>query len=204
MIDDLKINVQGLLNKEQLGYLKPLYFNSFLNNALWKVYNRYLSELRSSTRKSNWMLDGKNMADYSEHVQQCLEHYSFHSDPISSNPDGTYAFPPDLEYVEDIFVGTTRIEKLDYADFLDLQTNNYAGPSACNQFCSKVGGSLKVLPTDTGDISIHYLRRPKTPKWTFQDDDGKAMFDPTANDFQDIDAPQSSYDELVSLVLKQQ
>lgn len=197
IIDSIFQTVQALLNKEQLGYLKPMKFNLFIKNAQRKIYNKYLIDLKSNVRKMNWMLDGKDFANFSEHVRQLIEYYS--SETTLSTP---FEKPNDLEFIEDVFFGDIRIEKIHYSDFLDLQRNKYASPSECNPICSLVGVNLKVSPNTIGEVNLHYLRKPLTPKWTFEEFQGKPMFNPDATDFQDVDMPESSEDELVSLVFE--
>ena len=201
MLDSLFQTAQATLNKQQLGYMKPINFNLYVKLAVRKIYNRYLLELKSSVRKSNWMLDGKNLADYSEHTKQLLEYYSFVT-PI--NLSTNFPLPTDCEFVEDVFDSLgVRIDKTDYSDYMDLQRNIYAKPSTCNPICAKIGESLLVSPSTINAISLHYLRKPKIAKWTFQSVNGKPMFDDTANDYVDVDMPESSYDELLSLIVEQ-
>jgi hypothetical protein len=166
------------------------------------MYNKYLLELKSSVRKANWMLEGKDLANYSEHVRQLLEYYSFVA-PVAKTTN--FVLPDDVEFVEDVFDITTgkRVDKVHYSDYMDLQSNIYASPSACNPICTKVGESLLALPATVDSINLHYLRKPKIAKWTFVLSSGKPMFDDTANDFQDVDMPESSYDELLGLIILQ-
>ena len=99
-----------------------------------------------------------------------------------------------------MFFGSTRVDKIHYSDQLDLQANIYAKPSECSPVCSLVGKNLVVSPNTIGELTVHYLRKPKTPKWTFELFQGKEMFDPDKPDFQDVDMPPFAEDELVSLV----
>ncbi len=195
-IDFIYQTVQAYLNKEQLGYLKPLHFNLFIRKAQRTIYNRYLTDLKSNVRKTNWGLDGKDLANMSEHSRQLVEYFSTESEPITP----PFLLPVDLEYIEDVFTGETRVEKINYSDFKDLQRNIYAKPNECSPKGSLVGEKLRVSPDTIAEIEVHYLRQPKSPKWTFVEFQGKAMFDPDKSDFQDIDMPPSAEDELVSLV----
>lgn len=199
-IDSIYKTVQDLLNKDQLGYLKPMSYNNYLNNAIRKVYNDYLTELKSAVRKNNWHLEGKNMAKYSEHVRQLLEYFSKVTPLTTLNNFAD--LPTDLEYVEDVYtIANVRIDKVPYSVLIDLQTSIYAAPNDCSPKCSKIGEKLEIYP-DIKTIKLHYLRKPKYAKWTFQDDNGKPMFDPTANDFQDVDLPETSIDEVISLTFE--
>lgn len=200
MVDSIYQAVQARLNKEQLGYLKPHYYNPFLKNAVRKMYNKLLLDLKSNVRKMNWMLDGKDFAHLSEHIRQLVEYYSTETPSPLVPP---FILPDDLEYVEDVFFGDIRVDKIHHSDHLDLRRNIYAKPTECNPVCSKVGDRLKISPDTIGEIDLHYLRQPKTAKWTFNEFQGKPMFNPDAPDFQDVDMPPFAEDELVSLVTEQ-
>jgi len=206
LIDEIYKLVQALLNKDQLGYLSPMQYNLYLNNALRKVYNNYSTEIKTAIRKSNTHLEGKNFAKYSEKVRQLLEYYSFVR--IISANSGLAPLPVDIEWISDVFTLATetspinRIEKVPYSVLMDLQRNIYAAPNECSPKCSKIGTNLEVLPATITEFKIHYLRKFKPAKWTFEVVLNKPMFDPTANDFQEIDMPETSKDEIVSLVFE--
>jgi hypothetical protein len=197
LIDEIYKLVQAMLNKDQLGYLSPMHFNLYVNNAVRKVYNDYLTEIRTAVRKSNWHLDGKNFAKYSEHVRQLLEYYSFVTVLTASN--GLAALPGDIEWVEDVFTlpetnkPSNRIDKVSYSVLIDLDSS----PK-----CSKIGTNLEIRPDTIVEFKLHYIRKFKPAKWTFQVFSNKPMFDPTANDFQDIDMPETAKDEIVSLTFE--
>jgi len=201
MIDSIYKTVQSLLNKDQLGYLPPLKFNQFINNAQNKVFNKLMSDLKSNIRKSNWMLDGKDLADYSEHLQQLVEHLT-DEEPVNIT-NGVLELPSNLEFVENIYLRNTAtpVEKVNYSDFKLLQGSKYASPQNCSPICTKINRTLKVLPLSVTEVDLHFLRQPKTAKWTFYEDDNKPFFDPTKSDYQDVDMPYSVKDELMSLVV---
>lgn len=200
-IDDVFQTVQALLNKEQLGYLKPLNYNLFLDKAVTKVYNQMFPDHKSNVRKANWMLDGKHLADTAEHSAQLLEHFTVEDD-IDADSAGVFILPTNIEKLEDVFNVLVRIEKVSYSDFKDLQRNIYAAPSACNPICAKLGTELRVLPNTIDPITVHYVRRPEIAKWTYTEVSGRAMFNPSANDFKDIDMPLCMKDTLISLVFE--
>jgi hypothetical protein len=199
MIDSIYKTAQSILNKDQLGYFKPMDYNLFIRIAVRKYFNSLRTELKSDVRKMNWMLDGKDLANLSEHTRQLAEYFSFEA-PIAVTTN--FVLPDDVEFVEDVFTGTQRIDKVHYSDYMDLQASLYASPSSCAPICTKVGGALKVSPNTITDIELHYLRSPKIPNWTYIEFEGKAMYDPTANDFQDVDLPNDAEDKLTSMVVE--
>jgi hypothetical protein len=215
MIDSVYQTVQGILNKDQLGYLKPLWFNLFAAYAQRKEYNKYFTDLKSNVRKMNWMLDGKDFANLSEHSQQLLEYFSTEKEIQSKVKPHRIELDSSIEFLKDVFYfkpltpeeielglepKEVRVEKVSYSDFKDLKRNKYVPPTECNPYCSKLGNVLKVAPSSISKVTIHYLRKPITPKWTFIDVEGVAMFNSTASDFQDFDLPETSYDSLIDLI----
>lgn len=203
MIDELYKAVQGILNKNQLGSLKPEKFDAFTNNGVIKIYNELLIDLKSAIRKSNWHLDGKDLANKSELTQQLVEHYMDATNITKAS--GVFPFPLNVQYIapNGVNFGLKQIEKTSYAKFIALQRNIYAAPDECSPICTKVGNGLQVLPTTIGEITIGYLRKPKTSKWTYIAYQGKPVFSPTAGDFEDVDIPYIMFDKLVDIVVDQ-
>ena len=113
MLDRLFQTAQAMLNKEQMVYLRPHYFNLFVNNALNKSFRKLLSDVKTNTRKSNWMLDGRNLANYSDKVKEILEFYLTPLTITSTTP-GVFGLNENIQFIEDIYSSnTTEVEKLD-------------------------------------------------------------------------------------------
>ncbi|MFK5981443.1 MAG: hypothetical protein QM499_00900 [Flavobacteriaceae bacterium] len=209
MLDSVYQTVQALMNKEQLGYLKPMSFNLFANNAQRLEYNQLFVDLKLNERKQNWHLDEKDMANLAEHSRQLLEHLSEVEVILgypSIYPYPSYTIPSYVEFIENVFTTDSigkQITKVPYSDFKNLQRNIYAAPTDCSPLCAKVGLELKVSPKTITEIEMHYLRKPKTVKWTFVEDaEGKPFYDPTQPDFQDFDLPKTSKDRLIDFIAK--
>ena len=202
MIDRLFQTVQAMLDKEQKDYLRPLYFNLYLNASLFEIQNKLIADVKSNIRKSNWMLDGKNLADFSEYQKQMLEHYLTIEDNISPSND-LFALPSNCSLVQDVLVVDTNviIEKIDLEDFNLLRRSKSSPPTETTPVCTKVGSSLLVLPKTLNNIQLFYVRTPNKANWTYQSVEGKPMFDPTAGDFVDVDAPDFLFDELVNSIM---
>jgi hypothetical protein len=202
MIDELFQTVQAEIDKEQMDYLRPMYFNLYLNASLYEVFNKLLSDVKIHTRKSNWMLDGRNLADYSENIKQFLEHYLTRSGDIAKEGAGHFQLPSDLSFIKDVLIsGGVFVEKLDLEDFNLLSRNNYSLPTVCSSICTKIGTTILVEPKSIESVSLYYLRTPTRANWTFEEVNGKPMFDPSKSDFKDIDAPELLFDELLKGIL---
>lgn len=203
MIDELFQTVQAEIDKEQMDYLRPMYFNLYLNACLLEVFNKLLNDVKVHTRKSNWMLDGKNLADFSENIKQFLEHYlTYTDDDIIRESNNYFQLPSNLSFIKDVIVDdTVYAEKTDLEDFNLLRRSKYSLPTECSPICTKIGTTILLEPRTIETISLYYLRTPDRANWTFEEVDGKPMFDPSKSDFKDIDAPKLLFDELLKGIL---
>ncbi len=204
MLDKLFNTVLGILNKAQLGGLSPLHFNLFVNNALVKIYGDLLADLKSNVRKQNWHLEGKDLANFSEHIRQLVEHYSeilvYEGTVVGAEVQ--FTLPEDMEFVTDVFAENIKVDKINYSDYRLLGASIYASPSSCSPKCAKTGRILRVSPATITTIILNYLRRPKVANWTYIEVDGKAMYNSSANDFEELDLPYSLFDKVTNLVVE--
>lgn len=176
--------VQALLNKAQLGYLKPFYYNLFVNKATTSITSDFLTDLKSAIRKSNWHLDGSELSNMSELKKQLVEYYTIEYDYTPS-----VDVPLDLEYVIDVFYNGSEVSKVSYKKFNLLKKNVYALPSECTPICYLSSRILKVLPSTISTLNLFYIRKHKQSKWTFEPFNGRPMFNPSKLDFKNIDLP---------------
>jgi len=207
MLDRLFKTVQELMNKEQLGSIKPLAFNLFAYNAIIINFNSLLVDVKVSVRKENWNLQGKFLADLSGKKKQLLEYYltstTIDGSPSKDGLDVIFNLTDDIEFVEEVLANNIKIDKIDLQDYNLLRRNIYSPPTAKKPFCTKIGNKLKVLPITIDEIDITYLRTPKVPNWTYIDYQSRAMFNPLADDFEDLDIPESMFDDVLLSVLEQ-
>jgi hypothetical protein len=132
MLNEVYIAVQALANKDFLGYLKPLEFNSFASVAQRKEYDKLFSDHKTEVRKQNWMLDGKDFANIAEYKAQLIEYFlkEVILPTTLSGVEVTVSRPDDCEFIQDLVVKSTGqgIEKVSYTDYKLLLRNIYANP----------------------------------------------------------------------------
>ena len=87
---------------------------------------------------------------------------------------------------------------------LNYAVNSNINPPTINfpEYC-RVGDYFQVFPdAPTGyHVELLYLRKPKTPKWSYKIVGGNAVFNAGATDKQDIDLHESLYERFVVKVL---
>lgn len=201
MLDRLYQTALAELNEEQIFFLKPSHFNLFVNAALTEILWKLFSDLKTNVRKQNWKLDGKHLANYSEHIKQVLEFYLSPATTISKEND-QFSLGENIQFIEDIYYGDTSVEKIDTQDYNLLSRNNYSAPTECSPKATKIGNSLYVSPSSIEEIKVTYVRKPAYARWTFEMVDEKPMYDPTKPDFVELDAPEILFDDLLNIVLE--
>ena len=84
-----------------------------------------------------------------------------------------------------------------------LINNNLITPTIKYPVYIGLNGEYRVFPIL--DISTKligtYIRKPKTPKWTYQSVNGNALFNPSALDYQDFELPVQFFSDLVIKIL---
>jgi hypothetical protein len=74
--------------------------------------------------------------------------------------------------------------------------------SAMNNYFTHVGRGLQYLYFDIDNVTAHYIRYPKEPKWTYNSVGGDPLFNPSALDYQDFELPMSDFSDLVVKILQ--
>jgi hypothetical protein len=65
-----------------------------------------------------------------------------------------------------------------------------------------VNGRYRIFPTFTNRFVLGtYIRKPKIPKWTYQNIGGNPLFNPSALDYQDFELPVQFFSDLVVKIL---
>lgn len=184
--------VQELINKDQRGKVRPKDFNDFAFQAINKLYADLFFQYRQVINKQNRFLLGSGLAKESHFTSQHLEYYwSF--TPLLEVENGIVKLPQtidDINYIGDIKTeGNTVVEKVESKYFNDIISHRFS-KNKCNAAYRILGQNIEVTP-GVDRIKIYYLRRPNAPKWTYRLIEGQPLFDPTLEDFSDLDIHNS-------------
>jgi hypothetical protein len=201
--------VMFLLQKNNYGAIEPSKFNAFAELAVYSIFESLFYSDNLDTLKKGNHLTNSQYADLKKIREEQIDVYSIYSTPSNFTfdvPSGLWKFTGnDLYRATDLsLVNNTTKKKVSIEMGLKTQLNyavnsNINPPNIYFPECYRVGDDFKVYPeVITGHyVELLYIRKPKTPKWTYNIVAGNPMYNAGASDKQDIDLHQSLYERVV-------
>ncbi|WP_277569071.1 hypothetical protein [Elizabethkingia anophelis] len=187
-----------MLNKDQRGKITVMEFNSIVGNAQLKVVSELFSVFKKTSYREMRMQLANNYGNDAFIQKQLIEFYVT-SKEININ-GGKAQLPPDVLYVESVFDSDNEYEKVELKTFNSLSRTKRMRPSQCLPVFTLNNNEIRISSNKTS-VELDYIRKTKTPKYTFQILQGIEMFNPSASDFQDIDIPEALFTQLLTEVL---
>jgi len=133
--------------------------------------------------------------------------------PLSNISDNEFTKPSDVYLLDEVRYGGNEVEKVTNSKILKLLSSNLTAPTTQYPAYTLVGNKIVVYPENiTSNVSCHYIRHPKDPKWTYiniingepmfdpSSVNGEPMFDPSSSDYQDFELPKSFEPTLISKI----
>ena len=167
-----------------MGKISPSEFNTFLSQVLNKIYSELYSDYRKLAYRKIRFQDSSGYGNETFNLKQAIEYY-LSSKEIES-VSGEYMLPDDVMLISSMFDDDVQYEKTDKSTFETLKRSKKMKPTSCSPIYTLNDGSLKVFPPKD-KIEVNYFRKIKEPKWTYIVANGIEMYNPDAQDFQDID-----------------
>lgn len=201
MINRIYSLVLFISNNELRGNVAVDEFNQALYNAIIDTYEEYFFELNRVVNRENRGLINNDFSSLSDYYRERIKHYLTFGEVTLTANEGT--LPSDLRYLDAIHSGDVEVEPVSNSRIFRLAKKNPELTQG-NEFpiYLQKGNKVEVLPaTITGTLDVAYLRNPKVPKWTYTMLDGVELFNPSANDFQDVDMHVSEEGNLIRKVL---
>lgn len=201
MINKIYSLVLFISNNELRGNVTPNEFNQALYDAIVEIYEEYLFEINRMVNRLNRGLVNNDFSNLTEYYREKIRYYL--KDGTISYLNGSYVLPSDLRYLDGVFLLDIEFEPTANSRQFKL-CKKYPELTLDNEFpvYLQKGKSIEVLPiTIVDDLDVNYLRNPLVPKWTYTVVDGTEIFNPSANDFQDVDIHESEFSNLTKRVL---
>ncbi|HFI4796521.1 TPA: hypothetical protein ACGQK4_002240 [Elizabethkingia anophelis] len=173
-------------------------FNSIVGNAQLKVISELFSVFKKTSYREMRMQLANNYGNDAFTQKQLIEFYVT-SKEININ-GGKAQLPPDVLYVESVFDSDNEYEKVELKTFNSLSRAKRMRPSQCLPVFTLNNNEIRIS-SNKSSVELDYIRKSKTPKYTFQIVQGIEMFNPSASDFQDIDIPEALFTQLLTEVL---
>ena len=205
----------ALANKEQRGYITPQEFNLFADQAQMDIFEQYFYDLEQRQRTPG------NDSDYSDIVTNLEEKISMfeRNDQQVTTSSGEALI--NASFGDFYRLGTVSVSYEGYSGYCEVESiklNEFRkyekSPLAVwtktrpvySQYSTSSGFVIKVFPDPLGDndiVSISYIRKPKSPNWTYLIGSNKnALYNPSAVGHQNFELHSSEETNLVLKILQ--
>lgn len=200
MIDRIKQTVETYLNTNNIGNFTPEKFDTMLHSKVLERYEDLFFEFNRLLNRQNRGLIDVGATNTADHLEQKIQHYLM-PDTTLTYGSGVFALPSDLRYFDTVLYNGEPIELCrNNREFNILKTQN---PTADYPVGLKVSNTIKILPVTVIDnVTLTYLRNPIRAKWTYTSVGGVEQYNPSANDFADVDVHPSEEATITIAVLK--
>lgn len=197
MIDRVKNIVFTILNKEKRGPITPTQFNDSCAKAQSEIYSGYFDY--ETTRGNNRSSKGLDH-DIVKLNEQRLAPF-FRPDTLTVT-DGKATLPTDCYFVDrrGINFKDDDDEYVDI-DMVKMSEFRHEDPSETFPLGVMLDGEIQVAPTSIDEIFIDYYAKPKTPRWTYNVEDGVPYFNGASDDYQDFELHDSEEGLLISKII---
>lgn len=203
MIDRVRNTVLTLLNKGNRGTIPPSEFNRLAGLAQRSIFENNFYEYSKYINMQNQRLTNSEYSDIPKNIREKIDVFAEYGS-LNFISKGTFIpNEDDLYRVIQLIYKDNIIEECPKSIINMLNRDKYASPTEDFPLYTRFGDKFRVYPTTiTKGVNMTYIRKPKTPKWTFIEVQGNPVFNPSANDFQDIELHPSDETELIIKILE--
>jgi hypothetical protein len=213
LIDTVYQKVLAIANKEQRGYITPQEFNLFANQAQMEIFEQYFYDINQFKRLPGNSTEYSDMVNMLEEKISAFEKFKVAPDSVSGS---VITLPTDLYRLGTVYstVVTSNpiVEKVDKKTIQLIINSPLTAPTDSRpvfvyQAPSTAGVSkIKIFPTattyTTSNLSVNYIKKPTTVKWTYVVINDKAVHNSGAADLQNFELHESEESELVIKILQ--
>ena len=193
-VDTVYQRVLAIANKEQRGYITPLEFNLYANQAQMDIFEQYFYDLNQFSRVPG------NDTEYSDMVTILEEKINLFetSGPITGFDTSTL---PGFYRLGTVQFGVVEVEKLEHKDFKIINRSPLTKPTLERPAYFKQGNILNVFPSTIAStaVNVFYIRRPAQVGWGYVVTLEKALYN--AGRSTDFELHDSEETDLVIKIL---
>ena len=204
MINHVRQTVLTVLNKENRGFLTPDQFNQYAKHAQETLFSRYFSEYNRLITMTNNRRGGESYGDKEAILRRTIEKFVKKTTVTQANQK--YSKPIDMYHLLSVRYDNKEVEELEKSKELYLINSNLTAPTEAFPVFIDVDDFITVKPDSiTSEVDIVYIRKLRTPKWTYSSDFGTSeqpVFNASALDYQDFELGTEDEPKLVVEILK--
>jgi len=169
-IDRVYQTVQKILNKEQRGYLPPVEFNLFANQAQNEIFHSYFG-MRNMVNT--------NSSDYSDiqgNVEEKISLFENEEDvskttftnPAGNTTNDYFAYPDNFYSLITVDVEGRMASEVSTKKYSYINRSKYTKPTLNAPVFVRHEGGVKMSPSDDLDsVTMNYIRIPGEVNWAY-------------------------------------
>ena len=203
-IDTVYQRVQALVNKEQRGYLTPVEFNLFANQAQMDIFEQYFYNLNQFKKRPG---SQKTYSDPVEIIQEKLNPFKKNIPSGDLTDDKLLSDFTDMYMLSDVFLQfeTTEfraVTKIDVCDLAIIQNSPLTKPTKQRPVYYIDENIIRLLPNSIigGAYGGYYIKKPNTVQWNGYNIGGAFAYN--ASNSVDFELHESEQTTLVLNILK--
>ena len=170
-IDTVYQRVLAISNKEKRGYVTPLEFNLFANQAQLDIFNQYFYDIGQFNRLPKYEIEYSDSVAFLEEKMSIFELFKQATIASSNN---TFTLNTAVYQLGDVYFTNSGsdfiVERLSKKELIRNQASPLAKPTAARPvYIDKTdsGDKIEVYPsTVTSGITYNYIKKPATVSWT--------------------------------------
>jgi hypothetical protein len=181
--------VQSIANKEQRGYVTPLEFNRFANQAQLEIFEQYFYDLDQYLRRSG---NDTRYADPVDTLEEKISLFEKFNATLSYNGSNeVFTLPTDIYKVNSLWYNNTEIEHVSNKDITNILASNLTLPTNNHPVYTKnyygivvYGGSTAspYYEKKNSDVKMSYIIKPAVVNWGYVlDANNDALYNSTAS-----------------------
>jgi len=197
--------VLAIANKEQRGYITPLEFNLFANQAQLAIFEQYFYDVNQFNRVPGNDTEYSNMLDL---LNEKIAIFQKHEVAPAGISTSTITLPTDLYRLGTLkYIGGTypvEIEEVRHNELLELEKSPLTRATTSRPYYVRLTETTaKIYPitiTTIGDVKCNYVDKPTTVSWAYTVVNNQALYN-SANTV-DFELHESEETELVLKILE--
>lgn len=224
-VDSVYQKVLALANKEQRGYITPQEFNLFADHAQMDIFRQYFYDLNQFLRTPGNDTVYGNVAkgieekiSIFEEVDQVVTLNSSNMGLVSLlniDPNFFKLTNVKVSYGQDQQpVAATEISIKETSSYrstnslmrsIEKHYPRYTYQSETNTLTGVIGARLELFPAPSepgSSLMVSYVKKPKTPNWTYVMSGENALYNMSAGDHQNFELHSSEENLLVIKILQ--
>jgi hypothetical protein len=184
-VDTVYQRVLALANKEQRGYISPIKFNLFANQAQMDIFEQYFYDRNQFGRVSgNSTMYGDPVDILEEkieifHTQETLEDNTNPSNVFNLNDlSNTYY------RLASVLHENVKVEKLVYSKYCLVSNSPLTAPTKTRPVYFLQDTTITASPETVTSIDVNYIRKPADVNWSGINVNGSLVYSGNGTNFE--------------------